>query len=163
VAGFALTRVFDAPRVRVWELVGDPGSSPHPEIEVTVEQPGAPDGTGLVRVVKPGRGTFHEEITAIDPPSRLEYRLAKGAPVRDYRGTVTLDEAPGDGTRLCWEVAFRPIIPGSGWLISRASMRTINQVLDAVEERLSGPCSSDLSLRGARPSRPRGRASQGDA
>jgi uncharacterized protein YndB with AHSA1/START domain len=150
VAGFALTRDFRVPPAQVWELVGNPGSSPHPKIEVTVQHPGSADGTGLVRVVKPGRGTFHEEITAVDPPRRFEYRLVKGAPVRDYRGTVTLDEAPGDGTRLRWEVTFRPSIPGTGWLISRASKRTIHQVLDAMAAQLSGPCRwIDVSLRGA--------------
>ena len=97
-----------------------------------VEQPGAPDGTGLTRAVKIGPVTVHEEITRVGPGYAVRYRMTKGAPVRDYVGRVTLEESPDGGTQASWDVQFRPVVPGTGWLISLVSKRTLNRVLDAV-------------------------------
>jgi len=139
VASFVLIRVFDAPLDRVWGVLGHPEVSPGPGVDVEVDRPASADATGLVRTVKPGRGTFQEEFTAVDPPHRLEYRMLKGAPVHDYKGIVTLDGTPNGGTRVRWVVTFRPVIPGTAWLISRVSKRTIGHVLDVVGATLREP------------------------
>ena len=62
--------------------------------------------------------------------------MIEGAPVRDYSATVTLDESAGGGTRVCWGVRFRPRLPGTGPLIAFLTKRTLNRVLDAVEQRI---------------------------
>jgi len=81
-----IVRSFDAPADRVWEIVGNPGVSPGPGVDVEVEQPGEPDGTGLTRAVKVGPALVHEEIIGVGPGPVMRYRMTKGAPVRDYLG-----------------------------------------------------------------------------
>lgn len=139
MAGFTITRVMGASVDRVWEILGDPGSPPGPGVEVTVERPGASDGTGLVRNLRIGRGTYREETTSVGPGHRLTYRMLSGAPVRDYIGTVTLEETPGGGSLVHWAIRFQPKVPGTGWLVAALSKRTLNQVLDLVEAQTSAP------------------------
>jgi hypothetical protein len=131
---FTITKSLDAPVDRVWEIIGNPAASPGRGVDVRVEKPGAADGTGLVRVVKVGLATAHEEITAVGPGRVIRYRLLKGAPVRDYTSGVALEESPGGGTLVRWDARFRPLVPGTGWAVSLASKHTLNRVLDAVAE-----------------------------
>ena len=127
-----IVRSLDAPVDRVWQIVGNPGASPGPGVDVEVEHPGAEDGTGLARAVKVGPVTAHEEIVGVEPGRVVRYRMTSGAPVRDYVGRVSVEESPGGGTAVSWDVQFRPIVPGTGWLISLLTKRTLNRVLDAV-------------------------------
>ena len=131
---FTITRSLDAPVDRVWEIVGNPGASPGRGVDVRVEKPGAADGTGLVRVVKVGLATAHEEITDVGPGHVIRYRMIKGAPVRDYRSSVALEESPDGGTLVSWRARFRPVVPGTGWALSLVSKHTLNRVLDALAE-----------------------------
>jgi len=131
---FTITRSLDAPVDRVWEIIGNPGTSPGRGVDVRVEQPGAADGTGLVRVVKVGLATVHEEITDVGPGHEIRYRMTKGAPVRDYTSGVTLEKSPEGGTVMTWRARFHPLVPGTGWAVSLASKHTLNRVLDAVAE-----------------------------
>ena len=131
---FTITRSLDAPVERVWEIIGNPGASPGRGVDVRVEKPGAADGTGLVRVVKVGLTTAHEEITDVGPGHVIRYRMIKGAPVRDYRSSVSLEESPDGGTLVSWRARFRPVVPGTGWAVSLASKHTLNRVLDALAE-----------------------------
>lgn len=133
-SGFTLTRSLQAPPGRVWEILGRPGVSIGSDVHIQVEHPGAADGTGMIRLVKVGRSTIREEIISVGPGQRLRYRMLGGAPVREYISGVTLAESPSGGTRVRWDVSFRPRLPGSGKLISLASKRTLNRVLDAVDE-----------------------------
>ena len=127
-----IVRSLDAPVERVWAVVGNPGVSPGPGVDVEVERPGAPDGSGLARAVKVGPALVHEEIIQVGPEHMLRYRMTKGAPAKDYLGSVTLDALPSGGTRVTWDAQFRPVVPGTGWLISRMTKRTLNRVLDAI-------------------------------
>ncbi len=131
---FTITRSLNAPVDRVWEIIGNPGASPGRGVDVRVEQPGAADGSGLCRVVKVGLVTAHEEITDVGPGHLIRYRMIKGAPVRDYRSSVSLEESPDGGTLVSWRARFRPVVPGTGWAVSLASKHTLNRVLDAVAE-----------------------------
>ena len=135
---FTITRSLDAPVERVWEIIGNPGASPGRGVDVRVEKPGAADGTGLVRVVKVGLATAHEEITDVGPGHVIRYRMIKGAPVRDYRSSVSLEESPDGGTLVSWRARFRPVVPGTGWAVSLASKHTLNRVLDALAESSGG-------------------------
>ena len=111
---FTITRSLDAPVDRVWEIIGNPGASPGRGVDVRVERTGAADGTGLVRVVKVGLATIHEEITDVGPGHVGRYRMTKGAPVRDYTSSVVLEESPDGGTLVSWDARFRPVVPGTG-------------------------------------------------
>jgi len=134
---FMITRALDAPVDRVWEIIGNPGASPGRGVDVHVDRPGAADGSGLIRTVRVGRTTAHEEITAVGPGRVIRYRLIKGAPVRDYASDVALHESPDGGTAVSWEARFRPLVPGTGWALRLLSIRTLNRVLDAVAESSS--------------------------
>jgi uncharacterized protein YndB with AHSA1/START domain len=134
VNNFTITRSLDATIDRVWEIIGNPGASPGRGVVVRVERPGAADGTGLVRVVKVGLATVHEEITDVGPGHVIRYRLTKGAPVRDYTSGVALEESPEGGTLMTCTARFRPLLPGTGWVVSLASKHTLNRVVDAVAE-----------------------------
>jgi len=131
---FTITRSLDAPVDRVWEIIGNPGASPGRGVDVRVERPGAADGTGLVRVVKVGLATIHEEITDVGPGRVVSYRMTKGAPVRDYTSSVALQESPDGGTLVSWDARFRPVVPGTGWAVSLVSKHTLSRVLDALAE-----------------------------
>ncbi len=139
---FTITRSLNAPIDRVWEIIGNPGASPGRGVDVRVERPGAANGTGLIRVVKVGRTTAHEEITDVGPGHVIRYRMIKGAPVRDYTSGVALEEAPGGGTLVSWDARFRPLVPGTGWALSLASRRTLNRVLDVVAESSIPPATN---------------------
>ncbi len=135
---FAITRSLNAPVDRVWEIIGNPGASPGRGVHVRVEKPGAADGTGLVRTVKVGLTTAHEEVTDVGPGRVIRYRLIRGAPVRDYSSSVALEESAGGGTLVSWDASFRPIVPGTGWAVSLLSKHTLNRVLDALAESTGG-------------------------
>jgi len=105
-----VTRSLAATTRRVWDVVGDPATSPGPGVDVTVERAGAADGTGLIRIVRLGRSSVREEITSVGPGYALGYRLLSGAPVRNYTGAVTLHESPEGGTLVHWSVSFRPSV-----------------------------------------------------
>jgi uncharacterized protein YndB with AHSA1/START domain len=133
---FTIERALDAPVDRVWRIVGNPAASPGPGVTVTVERPGSPDGTGMIRSVKIGPATVHEEITSVGPGPVITYRMTKGAPVHDHSSSLALEEAPGGGTQVSWDVSFRPVVPGTGWAISLAVKHTLNRVLDEVADGL---------------------------
>jgi len=111
--------------------------------EVVLRQPGhpPPNGLGAIRVIRQSGVAIEEEITAFDPPKRMEYRLTAGAPLRDHRGQVQFEPTSG-GTRLTWTVEFRPWIPGTGWLVRRVLERTLRGIL---ERLVSYPFASDPS------------------
>ena len=39
--------------------------------------------------------------------------MTKGAPVRDYADSVSLEDSAEGGTRVSWDVQFRPLVPGT--------------------------------------------------
>ncbi len=93
--------------------------------EVVLRQQGhpPPNGLGAIRVIRQSGIAVEEEVTAFDPPKRMEYRLTAGAPIRDHRGQVVFEPVES-GTRVGWTVEFRPWIPGTGpvlrWVLERA-------------------------------------------
>ena len=141
-----IVRSLDAPVDRAWQIFANPGVSPGPGVDVEVERPGTPDGTGLTRTVRLGPALVHEEIIGIGPGHVVSYRMIKGAPVRDYVGNIALEESAG-GTLVSWHVEFRPVVPGTGWLVSLVSKRTLNHVLDVIAITLSSSEKNDAQER----------------
>ena len=96
---FTITRSLDASVDRVWRIIGDPGTSPGRGVDVRVERPGAADGIGLVRVVKVGLATAHEEITDRRPGPRhpLSHdQRSSGPRLHEQRGSSR--QSPSGGT-----------------------------------------------------------------
>ena len=101
--------------------------------EVVLRQTGnpPPNGLGAIRVIRARGMAIEEEVTAFDPPHRMTYRLVAGAPIRDHEGIVRF-EPDGAGTRVTWRVTFRPLIPGTGWLLRAVLERSLRDVLSAL-------------------------------
>jgi uncharacterized protein YndB with AHSA1/START domain len=99
--------------------------------EVVLRQTGdpPPNGLGAIRVIRARGMAIEEEITAFEPPNRMTYRLVAGAPIRDHEGVVRF-EPDGAGTRVTWSIHFRPLIPGTGWLLRAVLTRELRDVLD---------------------------------
>lgn len=103
----------------VWELLADHRgyASWGPWQQARLEREGAPppNGVGAVRILRARPLTMREQVVTFEPPSRLDYVLHAGLPLRDYRASVTLTPS-GEGTTLRWRAEFEPKIPGTGWI-----------------------------------------------
>jgi uncharacterized protein YndB with AHSA1/START domain len=134
-----LSRQIPAAPDRVWALYTDhEGWEKWAGVkEVVLRQKGdpPPNGLGAIRVIRASGMAIEEEVTAFEPPRRMAYRLVAGAPIRDHAGEVRF-EPDGAGTRVTWTVRFRPLVPGTGWLIRRMLERSLGDVL----ERLAAQC-----------------------
>jgi uncharacterized protein YndB with AHSA1/START domain len=132
-----------APIDDVWAKLSHHEAMPDwsPLSRVTLEREGNPDrdGLGAVRVMKaPGPAPrIKEEVTLWEPPSYYEYVLTAGAPIRDHLGRVELAESDGQ-TSVTWHIQFRPLVPGTGWLIARMLDRAINGMLRRARRQLEG-------------------------
>ena len=92
-------------------------------------------GVGAVRsfALVPG---LREEVTAFEPPRRMEYRVTQGAfPLADHHGEV-LFSPEGDGTRVTWRVSFRSRIPGTGKLLTLGLEALFKRMLASLERDL---------------------------
>ncbi len=105
--------------------------------EVVLRQEGdpAPNGLGAIRVLRGCGLAVEEEVTTFKPPRRLGYRLVAGLPIRDHTGEVEF-EANDAGTRLVWSMRFRPLVPGTGRLVSWALRRSLEDILRRLSEEL---------------------------
>ena len=124
--------VADAPPAAVWALLADvmTWSTWGPWESTGRNRDGSPtaDGVGAVRVLKRGRVTSIEEVSAFEPPFKFGYRLLSGMPVRDYEAEVTL-VGEGDGTRIRWRSEFDGRWPLVGLVLRPALARFLRDVL----------------------------------
>lgn len=105
------------------------------------EKLGAP-GTGVGGVRRfGGRGpSIREEILAGQSPGHHVYAMLSGAPVKNYRGEVRIDDRSG-GSLITWNVSFDSRIPVLGSLLRRIMKSTITKGasdLAAEAERRAG-------------------------
>jgi Polyketide cyclase / dehydrase and lipid transport len=68
--------------------------------------------------------TSREQTTVYEPPRHWAYVMLSGPPgITDLSADVTLNEMVGGGTAICWHVAFRSSIAGTGpalrWTLDR--------------------------------------------
>lgn len=131
-------RLIPAPRDKVWAILADHEGMRKwmPVREVVRRRPGSPDpnGVGAVRTIRGMGLVIEEQVTAFEPGERLEYVVTEGAPIRDHLGEVRLSPEAG-GTRVRWTVRFRPVVPGTGWLLRAALKRGLEQGLGGLEKR----------------------------
>jgi hypothetical protein len=94
----------------------------------------APNGLGAVRWIWLGPLRFEEEVTAFEPPVRLDYliRGVRGLTVRHEGGSIRLSPA-GAGTDAVWTSSFEVPIPVIGsaidWLLAEGLRRGFGQTL----------------------------------
>jgi uncharacterized protein YndB with AHSA1/START domain len=97
----------------------------------------APNGVGALREIKVRPLTFHEEITAYERPTRLDYLIVKlNIPFEHHGGSITLIPE-GEGTHVDWRSSYTvptPVIGGPEELIWQPILaRGFGRVLEDVE------------------------------
>ena len=139
---FEVSRSIAAPREKIWALLANHEGMKKwaPVREVIRRRPGAPnpDGVGAIRTVRAYGMAVDERITVFAPGERLEYTLVEGAPIRDHAAEIVLTP-DGDGTRVVWSVHFRPLVPGTGWLLARMLRGGLERSLDGLRRRAEAP------------------------
>lgn len=83
------------------------------------DDPREPNGVGSVRRIGPGPLSFDEQIVAFERPTRLDYTIVRGGPLKNHLGTITLT-ADGADTALDYVIRFDGKLPGVGALVARA-------------------------------------------
>jgi uncharacterized protein YndB with AHSA1/START domain len=135
---FELRSEIAAPVERVWAVLSDHvGWRDWAGVqEVVLRQQGdpPPNGLGAIRVLRRGGLAIEEEVVAFEPPHRLGYRVCAGIPVRDCGAELRL-EPSGAATRVSWQVSFRPLVPGTGWLLRRLIRPRLEQALAGLARR----------------------------
>jgi Polyketide cyclase / dehydrase and lipid transport len=95
----------------------------------------APNGLGAVRWVWLGPLRFEEEITAYEPPIRLDYliRDVRGLAMSHEGGSIRLSP-DGAGTEAVWtssfEVALAVIGSAIDWMLTKGLERGFGQTLE---------------------------------
>lgn len=121
---------FDAPVPATFEFLSE-----HENLEVTLGAKitriqdgtdGTRNGVGSVRQLKVGPAPpFEETVTEVVPNELIRYRITKGSPLRDHSGEMRFT-ANADGTaHLHWEITFRGVVPGIGFVVAKGLERNI--------------------------------------
>jgi uncharacterized protein YndB with AHSA1/START domain len=140
-------RRLDAPPGAVFEMIADHARYDRfdgvrrSELAETGEA--APNGVGAVRRIWFGPLRFDEEITAFEPPRRLDYviRHVRGLPFRHAGGSIRLTP-DGAGTHAVWTSSFEVPVPLVGSTIDRIFALRLERGFGDVLER-----SAELSSR----------------
>lgn len=132
-----VSRRIAAPPDTVWAILSEHEGMKRwaPVREVVRRRAGAPDpnGEGAIRTIRGHGLVIDERITVFKPGERLEYAVIAGAPIRDHAGAVVLASDAG-GTQVTWSVRFRPLIPGTGWLLGRVLRAGLERSLEGLSE-----------------------------
>jgi uncharacterized protein YndB with AHSA1/START domain len=118
-------RRLDAPPDAVFEIVADHARYDRFDgirrSELVERGDPDPNGLGAVRWLWLGPLRFEEEVTAFDPPRRLDYliRDVKRLPFRHEGGSIRF-EPDGTGTKAVWTSSFEIPIPVIGGALDRA-------------------------------------------
>ncbi|HEY9544485.1 MAG TPA: SRPBCC family protein [Solimonas sp.] len=95
-----------------------------------------PNGVGSVRRVGPGPLSFDEQIVVFERPSRIDYAIVRGGPLKNHLGTIHLSPS-GDGTEINYTIAFDSKLPGAGPLLvmglKRIWQREARKAMAAIE------------------------------
>lgn len=78
---------------------------------------GEVNGLGSVRRIGPGLLSFDETIVTFDKPSRIEYQITRGSPLKNHLGTIDLNSTGGT-TEINYVIRFDGKIPFTGGLIA---------------------------------------------
>jgi len=135
MASFTFERKVNLPVEKVWSLIGDWTKSPGPDIKVNVEKAGDPDknGVGTIRTITIGKVCVKEILDSANPPNSYTYRILSGAPMKEYNGKATFENANG-ATLIRWEAQIEPKIPFTGPILVKVAKGAVNGLIDSVEK-----------------------------
>ena len=93
------------------------------------------NGVGSVRRLKVGPlPAFEETVTQAVEGELVEYRITKGSPLRDHRGTMRF--APkGTGSTLTYVIEFGAAVPGLDRVVALGLKRNIAKGLRTVDAK----------------------------
>ncbi len=105
------------------------------KVERLSDGQGHKDGVGSSRrLAAPLLPAWDEAVTVFEPPTRLEYRVTRGSPLRDHHGTILFAPIP-TGTHIDYTITFEPRIPLTGWLVRRITEAGLRKGLTALAAR----------------------------
>ncbi len=82
------------------------------------------NGLGSVRLLHIGPlPSFEETVTAFRPDELIEYRISRGTPLKNHKGTMRFSITPEGGSRLHYTIEFESKVPLLGPVI-RAGLET---------------------------------------
>jgi uncharacterized protein YndB with AHSA1/START domain len=132
---FTITKTTSAPIEKVFDLITDHARYKEmtPLRVSTLEREGtpAPNGVGARRKLGVIGPPQVEEVTEFVRPTRFQYKLLSGLPVKDHTGTVVLTDT-GGGTRVDYTVHSTPTIPGGGLVLGPVLKFGIGGLIDGV-------------------------------
>ncbi|MBI3768528.1 MAG: SRPBCC family protein [Deltaproteobacteria bacterium] len=112
--------------------------------EVTIEREGKPppNGLGTVRKVKARGLAIYEEVVRWEEPKAMDYRVIRGAPLRNHLGEIRLTPTPDGGTQVDYRIQFSvPWYFGGGLLgsyLAREFESTIGKCLAMMAAEVRG-------------------------
>jgi len=110
-----------------------------PRARIDNEGTDEPDCVGAVRVVGIRGMQLHEQLVELEPPTRLAYKVIRGATgFRKHFGEI-LFQPDGEGTLVRWSVRLEPILPLTGPLIEAATTRLLRKSLEGLARRHRAP------------------------
>lgn len=130
----------DAPPKALFEILADHGNYDRFDgirrAEVLTPGDPAPNGLGAVRRIWIGPLRFEEEITAYEPPARLDYLIVdlRGVPFRHEGGSIRMTPN-GDSTDAVWTSSFEIPLPLIGSALDGAFKLTLERGFAATLER----------------------------
>ncbi len=130
--------VFDAPRDVVYRLFTERESvSPYLPIQVTKVREGDATGVGAQHLLGIGKVGVTEEITKLVPGERMEYKIAKGAPVKRHVGVITFADDPSGGTRVVYTMDSEPALPVPAPVLTVGLRALTNQLIGGIRKALA--------------------------
>jgi uncharacterized protein YndB with AHSA1/START domain len=135
-----IERRLDAPPDAVFDIIADHARYDRFDAvrraELVEQGDPAPNGVRAVRRIWVGPLRFEEEITAFEPPHRLDYLIRDVSPLpfRHEGGSIRL--APdGDGTHAVWTSSFEIPVPLVGSVLDRIFSARLEQGFGELLER----------------------------
>lgn len=113
MAGYTVDTVIAAPREVVFDVFADrERNGEFLPVNTRLKTPGTTERQGVGAVHFLGFGNIGpcEQITALVPNERIEYKVVAGLPVKNHTGVITFADAPS-GTRVVYTMESTPILP----------------------------------------------------
>jgi len=114
-----------------------------PQKHVSLVKEGAAErnGVGALRRMRGLGAVLEEEVVAWHNEAGYDYRLRKGAPVKDHFGSIRILPA-GNATLVQWRIEFRPLLPGAGAIIQWLLRKLISYALNELKRQLESGTST---------------------